>query len=446
MTFRYFGTDGIRGRVGHAPVTPDFVLKLGWALGKVLQEQYDSATVLIGKDTRVSGYMFESALQAGLSASGTDILLVGPLTTPAVAYLTRTFNAQASVVITASHNTYKDNGFKIFSANGRKLSDVMQQRIEHFIDLPLQTTKAAKLGRAARMTDARGRYIEFCKSTLDSSMDLHGIRLVLDCANGASYDIAPSVFTELGADVIAVNIHPDGLNINEQCGSTHPDSLQHHVKTYRADYGIAFDGDGDRSIMADRDGNIYDGDDYLYTIARHWMSVGKLDGAVIGTIMSNQALEQAFRRLSVPFYRANVGDRHVLAAVEQHGANLGGEPSGHVICPQFNSAGDGIIASLQMLTSLRQLNWDTPTLREHYTPYPSELENIIIEREIVKRHKEEIAAIAARANTNLGAAGRVLIRPSGTEKKLRVLVECNDTDTTLATIASVVTELNTLLG
>lgn len=429
MQKQYFGTDGIRGRVGEAPITPDFMMRLGHAAGRVLTTR-DShlapgahPSVLIGKDTRISGYMLESALQAGLAAAGVDVLLTGPMPTPAVAYLTRALRAQAGIVISASHNPFEDNGIKFFSAAGTKLPDDIEHAIEAELDKPMQTMDSAKLGKARRIDDAAGRYIEFCKSTFPSSLDLRGLKIVLDCAHGATYHIAPHVFHELGAEIIAIGNHPDGLNINLDCGSTHPQTLCKAVVQHQADLGIAFDGDGDRVIMVDGDGQLLDGDQLLYIIAMHRQQHGLLTGGVAGTLMTNLALEHALQQADIAFARANVGDRYVLELLNQNGWQLGGENSGHILCMDKHSSGDGIIAALQVLHALRAGGAALSELRHGLPLYPQVLINVAVQKRIDLKNNAPLQAVVKAAETELDGSGRVLLRASGTEPKIRVMVE-----------------------
>ena len=352
MTKKYFGTDGIRGRVGVYPITPDFMLKLGWAAGMAFRSK-GACRILVGKDTRISGYMFESALEAGLSAAGADVMLLGPMPTPAIAYLTRTFHAEAGIVISASHNPHDDNGIKFFSGDGTKLPDDVELMIEELLDAPMTVVDSDKLGKVSRINDAPGRYIEFCKSSVPSSTKFSGMKIVLDCAHGATYKVAPSVFKELGAQVVVLSAQPDGLNINENCGSTHMGQLQAAVVAEGADLGIAFDGDGDRVLMVDHTGAVVDGDELLFIIARDLHERGKLQGGVVGTLMSNLGLELALADLGIEFVRANVGDRYVIAALQERNWLVGGENSGHIVCFQHTTTGDAIIAALQVLLSLR---------------------------------------------------------------------------------------------
>lgn len=425
MTRRYFGTDGIRGRVGEANISPDFVLKLGWAAGRVLGNGGDGM-ILIGKDTRISGYMFESALEAGLAAAGVDIRLLGPMSTPGVAYLTRTFRAVAGIVITASHNPYQDNGIKFFSAEGDKLPDAVELAIEAQLDQPLKTVDAAALGKAKRVADADGRYIEFCKSTIPSIMNFRGLKLVVDCAHGATYNTAPCVFEELGADVIPMGNAPDGLNINRGVGSTNPDGLCSAVVRERADLGIAFDGDGDRVLMVDSNGRLVDGDQILYIIARSRLQAGTFQGEVVGTLMSNLGLEHALGRLGVGFVRTQVGDRYIMEHLKQTGGILGGEPSGHIICRDRTTTGDGIVAALQVLAALQRLDTSLDALSAEVVRYPQVLINVRLKerRDLVSLPAIQDAVFGAEQE--LAGSGRVLLRPSGTEPLVRVMVEGRD--------------------
>lgn len=431
MSKKYFGTDGVRGCVGELPITPDFVMRLGYAAGRILtasdkRMRGERPSVIIGKDTRISGYMLESALEAGLSAAGVDVLLLGPMPTPAVAYLTRALRCQAGVVISASHNPYPDNGIKFFGVGGLKLPDKVERAIEAGLDEPMVCMPSDKLGKARRVDDADGRYIEFCKSTFPNELDLRGMRIVLDCGHGATYHIAPHVFHELGAEVIAIGVKPDGLNINLDCGSTHPEALQKAVRQNDADIGIAFDGDGDRLMMADADGTLYDGDLMLYVIAQHRAKQGLLKGGVIGTVMTNLGLEHAFEKSKIPFARAAVGDRYVLEMLEEKGWQLGGESSGHIICRDKHSTGDGIISALQVLHALRG---SKRTLREavkDVTVYPQMLINVPINKGFDFRESLPVQALLVEADTTLKNSGRVLLRNSGTEPVLRVMVEGKD--------------------
>ena len=422
---KFFGTDGIRGRVGSGPVAPDFVLKLGWAVGRVLAKERHSK-VLIGKDTRISGYMFESALQAGLSAAGVDIYLTGPMPTPAVAYLTRTFHAQAGIVISASHNPYHDNGIKFFSANGTKLPDAIELEIEAMLDQPLQTVDSTQLGKAHRIGDAPGRYIEFCKSTIPAGIDLSHLKLVVDCAHGATYHIAPQVFIELGAEVIEMGTEPDGFNINQECGSTEPRLLQTAVLEHQADLGIALDGDGDRIIMVDHKGEIVDGDEILFIIARSRQKAGQPMTDVVGTQMSNLGLEHALEKYGINLHRAKVGDRYVIEKMQQVNGLLGGEASGHIICLDKTSTGDGIVAALQVLAEIQQSGHSLHELRSAVIKYPQRLINVKIKKMIDLHSNSAITEALQAAEARLADEGRILLRPSGTEPVIRVMVEGRD--------------------
>ncbi|HEY9199346.1 MAG TPA: phosphoglucosamine mutase [Gammaproteobacteria bacterium] len=425
MTRKYFGTDGIRGRVGEAPITADFMLKLGWAVGKVLgNSQCDK--VLIGKDTRISGYMFESALEAGLSAAGMDIKLLGPMPTPAIAYLTRTLHACAGIVISASHNAFADNGIKFFSAQGTKLPDEVEQEIERMLDLPMQTVDSAELGKAERVRDAEGRYIEFCKSTVPMTLNLRGLKIVIDCANGATYKVAPAVFGELGAEVIAIGNEPNGLNINHECGSTKPKRLQAAVLEHGADLGIALDGDGDRIVMVDQQGTLLDGDEILYIIARSRQQAGMLRGGVVGTVMSNLGLEHALQREGIELARAAVGDRYVLEMLVELGWQLGGESSGHIICLDRTSTGDGIVSALQVVTEMVKRGMSLAELRSGMSKYPQHMINVPVSGRVNLKEHSPIQAEVRASEQRLAGRGRVLLRPSGTEPVVRVMVEGED--------------------
>jgi phosphoglucosamine mutase len=429
MSRKYFGTDGIRGRVGESPITPDFALRLGYAAGMVLARGDRSGehrpAVLIGKDTRISGYMLEAALEAGFSSAGVDVMLCGPMPTPAVAYLTRALRLQAGIVISASHNPYPDNGIKFFSAEGGKLPDALELDIEAALERPLECRPSAELGKAHRIDDAAGRYIEFCKSTFPTSLDLRGLRIAVDCAHGAAYHIAPHVFHELGADVVTVGIAPNGLNINEQVGATHPASLRELVRSTGADLGVALDGDADRVVMAGPDGTVYDGDQLLYAIAANRARRGKVAG-VVGTLMTNLALEKALAALGIAFVRARVGDRYVLELMLERGWDLGGENSGHIICLDKHTTGDGIVSALQVLTALREHGQSLAELAGALTLYPQKLINVRIARGFDWQSDPGIARARADAETRLGGRGRLLLRPSGTEPVLRVMVEGED--------------------
>ena len=426
MKRKYFGTDGIRGKVGAAPITPDFVLQLGYAAGRVLAREGkrgERPAVLIGKDTRISGYMLESALEAGLSAAGVDVLLVGPMPTPGVAYLTRALRLSAGIVISASHNPFDDNGIKFFSGAGAKLADKVEMAIEAELARPMQCRKSAGLGKARRVDDAAGRYIEFCKSTFPSSLDLRGMRIVVDSANGASYHVAEPVFHELGADVVAIANTPDGININRKCGATHPSALQKAVSRAGADLGIALDGDGDRVLMVDSKGEIYDGDRLLYVIAAERRRLHKMSGGVVGTLMTNFGLEQAFAKLRVPFARSAVGDRHVLEMLNKRGWQLGGENSGHIVCLDQHTTGDGIVSALQVLAALRTANTSLPKAAAGVSLYPQVLVNVLTpERFDFEKDRGVVRAVAV-AEATLKGDGRVLLRASGTEPLIRVMVE-----------------------
>lgn len=421
---RYFGTDGIRGTVGEGYITPDFILKLGWAAGRVLGN--GGGKILIGKDTRISGYMFESALEAGLVASGVDIRLLGPMTTPGVAYLTRTFRASAGIVITASHNPFQDNGIKFFSADGDKLPDAVERAIEAELDQPLRSVDSSKLGKVKRIDDANGRYIEFCKSTIPSRLNFRGLKIVVDCANGATYNTAPYVFEELGATVVQLGTEPNGFNINQGVGSTNPEALCQRVIAEGADLGIAFDGDGDRVLMVDSRGVLVDGDQLLYIIAKSRLLADALHGEVVGTLMSNLGFEHALERLGVDFARTQVGDRFIMERLKDCGGILGGEPSGHIICRDRTSTGDGIIAALQVLAALECLGTSLEDLSAEVERYPQVLINIRLD---TQRDIVGLAAVqdaVATAERELAGRGRVLLRPSGTEPLVRVMVEGRD--------------------
>lgn len=422
---KYFGTDGVRGEVGSYPITPDFVMKLGWAAGQILAEQGNSR-VLIGKDTRISGYMFESALEAGLSAAGVDSMLLGPMPTPGVAYLTRTFRAQAGIVISASHNPYHDNGIKFFSAEGQKLADKVEIAIEEMIDAPMKVAPSNKLGKAHRVRDPEGRYIEFCKSTFGIGANLNGLKIVVDCANGATYKIAPDVFTELGAEVITIGASPDGFNINEECGATSPETLQSIVVSQGADLGIALDGDGDRLIMVDHHGDILDGDELLFIIARERQRARGMNGAVVGTLMSNLGLEHAVRTLGLDFKRADVGDRYIMEMLRENDWTLGGESSGHIICLDMTTTGDGIVSALQVLDAMVRSGQTLNTLKSGMSKYPQTLVNVKLSQQVNVMELENVNNAVKEVQAELGKTGRVLLRPSGTEPLVRVMVEGQD--------------------
>ena len=422
---KYFGTDGVRGKVGTYPITPDFALKLGWAAGKVLASQ-GSRTVLIGKDTRISGYMLESALEAGLAAAGLTAAFTGPMPTPAVAYLTRTFRLEAGIVISASHNPYYDNGIKFFSSQGTKLPDDIEEAIEAMLDQPMDCVESAELGKARRINDAAGRYIEFCKSTFPAHLGLDGYKIVVDCANGATYHIAPNVLRELGAEVIEIGATPNGININEKCGATDVKALQEKVLETKADVGLAYDGDGDRIMMVDHLGNKVDGDQILFIIAREALRSGQLKGGVVGTLMSNMSLEIALKMLGVPFVRANVGDRYVLEKMVEHNWTLGGENSGHIIIADKNTTGDGIIASLAVLSAMVQHRLSLNELASAVKLFPQVLINVRFAGGANPLESEAVKAVAADVEKRLEGKGRILLRKSGTEPLIRVMVECED--------------------
>ncbi|WP_213294416.1 phosphoglucosamine mutase [Paraburkholderia sacchari] len=430
MGRRYFGTDGVRGKVGELPITPDFVLRLGYAAGKVLAgaagESRSRPSVLIGKDTRISGYMLEASLEAGLSAAGIDVMLAGPMTTPGIAYLTRALRLSAGVVISASHNPYFDNGIKFFSADGNKLPDEVETQIEAQLELPLDCAPSEQLGRARRLDDAGGRYIEFCKSTFPQAFNLRGLKLVVDCANGAAYDIAPHVFHELGADVIPIGVSPNGFNINDGVGATAPDALVRAVRANHADLGIALDGDADRLQIVDAQGRLYNGDELLYVLVKDRIATdGKVDGAV-GTLMTNLAVEQALERIGVPFVRANVGDRYVLEQLRERGWLIGAEGSGHILSLDRHTTGDGIVSALLVLAAMKRSGQTLAELLDGVTLFPQKLINVRIAQGADWKGNAEIQKAIADAQTELKGKGRVLIRASGTEPVLRVMVEARD--------------------
>lgn len=427
MSKQYFGTDGIRGRVGDRPITPDFILQLGWAAGKVFAERWgERPTVVIGKDTRVSGYLFESALEAGLVAAGADVKLLGPMPTPAVALMTRTQNAAAGIVISASHNPYYDNGIKFFCDQGAKLPDEVELAIEAELAKPLATVDSSQLGKATRVVDAAGRYIEFCKATLPDDLSLRGIKLVVDCANGATYHIAPSVFRELGADVTVIGATPDGYNINEGVGSTAPGALQAKVVESGADLGIAFDGDGDRVLFVDADGSEVDGDELLFVITMHRLATGRSDPGVVGTLMSNMGLELALAEQGLRFRRAKVGDRYVKEMMNAEGWRLGGESSGHIICSDLATTGDGIVAALQVLAAIAHAGQPLSVLRAGMTRLPQVLINVPVQGKVDLNADPAIQQVQQDVTNTLAGRGRVLLRPSGTEPVIRVMVEGDD--------------------
>ena len=424
----YFGTDGIRGKVGQTPITPDFMLKLGWAAGKVFTQGGNRSKILIGKDTRISGYMFEAALEAGLTAAGVDINLTGPMPTPAIAYLTRTLRAQAGIVISASHNSFEDNGIKFFSDNGTKLPDEVELAIEAELSKALTTVAPKFLGKASRIDDARGRYIEFCKSTVGSRLTLSGLKVVVDCANGATYDIAPAVLCELGADVVSIGTDPDGLNINDKIGSTSPAALKEKVLEVGADLGVALDGDGDRSIMVDHEGNVVDGDEMLFVIACERRRRNIEFGGVVGTKMSNLGMELALAKLEVPFARTAVGDRFVLREMQQRGWQLGGESSGHIICRDITTTGDGIVSALQALTAVSLTDKPLMELRSAMQKFPQTMINVRLGQNPNVSASQSVRDAVSGVEAKLQGRGRVLLRPSGTEPVLRVMVEGEDAD------------------
>ncbi len=429
MGIRYFGTDGVRGRVGEHPITPDFMLKLGRAAGVVLAHD-DQRSVVIGKDTRISGYMFESALEAGLAAAGANVLLLGPMPTPAVAYLTRTLYACAGIVISASHNPYFDNGIKFFSANGEKFPDDVERAIEAELEKPFKTVDSARMGKAARVDDAVGRYVEFCKGTIPFGTVLSGLRVVLDCANGSTYKVAPAVLRELGAKVIEMGVQPDGLNINDNCGSTHPQAMSEAVIHHKADIGVALDGDGDRSILADANGEIVDGDEMLFIIASARQDVGSLRGGVVGTVMSNFGLEQALENRGIPFQRTPVGDRHIHRALVDNGWKLGGEASGHILCLDRTSTGDGIVSALQVLELMIRSGKPLHELKQGMSKLPQTMINVPVSAEGQARMAESdrIRSAVHDIELRLNGEGRVILRPSGTEPLIRVTLEGRDAD------------------
>jgi phosphoglucosamine mutase len=446
MSRKYFGTDGIRGRVGEYPVTADFMLKLGWAAGTVLTRHTEGKKrVLIGKDTRVSGYMFESALEAGLIAAGVDVDMVGPMPTPAIAYLTRTFRAAAGIVISASHNPVEDNGIKFFAADGYKLPDEVELEIEALMDEPLTTNSSHHLGKARRLSDATGRYIEFCKGTLPAGFDLTGLKVVVDCANGATYHAGPRVFKELGAKTIAMGNAPNGFNINEQCGSTHMDGLQQAVIEEQADLGVAFDGDGDRVLFVDGNGDIVDGDELIYIIAQHRRSKGNCRG-VAGTQMSNLGLELALKDMGIPFERTKVGDRYVVEALKANNWELGGEASGHVLCSDLNSTGDGIVAALQVVLALAESGRTLAELKTGMSKFPQTMINVRLSQKVDISGNQTINDAVTAAETELAGRGRVLLRPSGTEPLIRVMVEGEDQQLVNKLVQSLATTVEQQVG
>ena len=449
MSRKYFGTDGVRGKVGEYPITPEFALKLGYAAGKVLVSRSELSAgerpaVLIGKDTRISGYLLEAALESGFAAAGVDVCLVGPLPTPGVAYLTRALRLQAGVVISASHNPFDDNGIKFFSADGMKLPDEMELAIEAELDPTIGCVPSASLGRARRIDDARGRYIEFCKSAFPNELNLRGLKLVVDCAHGAAYHVAPDVLHELGAEVRKIGCQPDGLNINHEVGATHPQTLAAAVREQGADLGLALDGDGDRLMMVDADGTIYDGDQLLYVIIADRIAQGQPVAGVVGTLMSNLALERALAKLAIPFERAQVGDRYVVEKLLEKGWLLGGENSGHLLCLDKHSTGDGIIAALQVLAALKRQQGSPAETLSAVRLYPQKLINVKMQKGFPWQENPAIRAAQTAAETRLAGEGRVLLRASGTEPLLRVMVEGRDrtqVEREAATLSRVVREI-----
>ncbi len=440
---QYFGTDGIRGTVGDGVINPDFIMRLGWAAGRVLAKQ-GSGPVLIGKDTRISGYMFESALEAGLSAAGVDIRLLGPMPTPGIAFLTKSTRAQAGIVISASHNPYYDNGIKFFSASGRKLDDETELEIESELAKSIQSVESRYLGKARRITDAPRRYIEFCKSKVTSGIDFSGMKLVIDCANGATYHIAPKVFEEMGAEVITLADTPDGININESCGATSPEQLQLKVRETGADAGIALDGDGDRLIMVDNEGEVIDGDDLLYFFSQ--AHANQLNGAVVGTVMSNLGLEQALGALNLQLLRAAVGDRYVLELMQQENLILGGETSGHIINLNMTTTGDGIIAALLVMEAAHLTNKTLQELRSGMHKFPQLMRNVRLQEKIDLSQHPEISAAVKDVEETLGQSGRVVLRPSGTEPLVRVMVEGDDEQQVETLVAQLTDTVATIIN
>jgi phosphoglucosamine mutase len=439
MSRRYFGTDGVRGLVGEGPINPEFMLKLGWAAGKVFAREGRSK-VIIGKDTRISGYMFESALEAGLVAAGVDVSLLGPMPTPAIAYLTRTFHAAAGIVISASHNPYHDNGIKFFSSEGTKLPDAIELDIEAQIDQPMTTIESARLGKVVRIPDAAGRYIEFCKSTVPSYMTLKGLKIVVDCAHGATYHVAPAVLDELGADVIAIGTDPNGLNINDEVGSTAPEALCKRVVAEQAHLGIAFDGDGDRVLFVDHEGEVVDGDELLYIIARDQIRTRGHCTGVVGTLMSNLGFELALRELEVPFARAKVGDRYVNEMMQSQGWKLGGENSGHIICADVTSTGDGIIAALKVLFAISNTGKSLAELKQGMSKFPQIMKNVKLAQKVDLATLPAVQDAVVLVEEKLAGRGRVLLRPSGTEPVVRVMVEGEDS-TLVASLCDELTQV-----
>ncbi|MFN2360524.1 MAG: phosphoglucosamine mutase [Marinobacter sp.] len=423
---KYFGTDGIRGRVGEYPITPDFMLHLGWAAGQAFKRDGQRNSVLIGKDTRLSGYMFESALESGLSAAGVDVKLLGPMPTPAIAYLTRTFRASAGIVISASHNPHEDNGIKFFSPAGTKLDDALEAEIERWLDRPIEVCSPKELGKAFRVDDAPGRYVEFCKSTVPNEFSLDELHIVLDCAHGATYHVAPKVFRELGAKVSVVGGDPSGLNINLNVGSTHLGTLKKTVLEQGADLGIAFDGDGDRVLMVDRDGTEVDGDELLFVIATQRHAAGTLNGGVVGTLMTNLGVELALKEQGIDFERAKVGDRYVMERLIERGWLLGGEGSGHMVIRDCTSTGDGIVSALQVLLAVSRAGSSLADIRQRMSKLPQKMINVRVDKRFDPLGREDIVSAVAAAEARLGGSGRVLLRASGTEPLIRVMTEGQD--------------------
>lgn len=449
MAKQFFGTDGIRGTVGQAPITADFMLKLGWASGRVFAREAGNGgrcTVIIGKDTRVSGYMFESALEAGLVAAGVDVKLLGPMPTPAVALMTRTQAADAGIVISASHNPFQDNGIKFFGADGAKLSEQVEGAIEAELQLQLTTVESHCIGKVQRVVDAAGRYIEFCKSTVPENFRLRGLRIAVDCAHGATYHIAPSVLEELGAEVITMGVQPDGFNINAGVGSTDTVALSALVRECEADLGIAFDGDGDRVLFVDSDGEIVDGDELVYIIAVHRLAEGSSDAGVVGTQMTNLGMELALREAGLLLVRARVGDRYVKEMMEAEGWHLGGESSGHIICSDITTTGDGIVAALQVLVALQRSGGDLSLLRSGMKKFPQTMINVAVSGPVNLADYPAIDEAVASVEADLGEKGRVLLRPSGTEPKVRVMVEGEDATAVQALCESLARQVEDILG
>ena len=427
MSRKYFGTDGIRGRVGQYPITPDFCLRLGWAVGTVFAKR-GAAHIVIGKDTRISGYMLESVLESGLASAGANVSLIGPMPTPAIAYLTRTLHADAGIVISASHNPYYDNGIKFFNGQGNKLGDDIELEIEKQLEETMHCVDSENLGKATRLSDAAGRYIEFCKATVDRGFSLRGVRIVLDCANGATYHVAPRVFEELGADVVVFGDKPNGTNINDGCGSTEPDLLQAKVREYRGDVGIAFDGDGDRVVMVDSDGRLLDGDELLYIIAKYRKERGRMHGGVVGTVMTNFGLEKALQAIDIPFERVKVGDRYVTERLNEKNWQLGGEASGHILCMDLTSTGDAIVAALQALVPVIETGKSLRELASGMSKLPQVMINVEVPDPAATMECKAFQSEITKKGDSLADRGRVLVRPSGTEPLLRVMVEGEDAD------------------